>query len=175
MKNIFLIPAIVILFVFPAFSKDVIHLRSGEKIKGFITDINDQCVTMIKSVKNKEKEFRFTPDQVALIEFDLSNVHIAKILKVNADYSVFDGIADAQIYHKRFGGNFALGFFFGVFGFVGVAVGKVKEPPAYIEDWTGKMRDGDYVVGYDKKAKGKNIGAAGVGWAAWVVLMIILL
>jgi len=157
------------------FSKDVIHLKKGLEVRGYITDLTENKVTIVLSKNETEKKFVFTPDQVDFIEFDLKNVNIARILALNADYTVLDGRADAEIYHKRFGGNFALGFFFGVFGFIGVAVGNVKDPPTYIDDWEGKMKDGDYVIGYEKKGKGKNMGAAGLGWGISFVIMLIIL
>ena len=63
----------------------------------------------------------------------------------------------------------------GVFGFIGVAVSNPKDPPASIEDRATKVNDGDYMMGYDKKAKGKNMGAAGAGWAVGFVILLILL
>ena len=121
-------------------------------------------------------KLEFSPEHVELIEFDAQNVEISKLIEQHAaDFTYLDGQNDAQMYHKRFGGNFALGVLFGVFGFVGVAIGNVKDPPALIPDYSDKINSADYREGYRKKGKGKNMGAAGIGWAVSFVLLLLII
>ena len=171
MRRVFFL-LIILLVCQATYGKDKIYVKGGQKIKGAIIELENNRVV----IQRGKELLEFAPEHVELIEFDIQNVKISKILAENAEeYGFSDGQMDAQMYHKRFGGNFALGFFFGVFGFIGVAVGNVKEPPPHIEDWKAKVNDGDYMMGYDKKGKGKNLGAAGVGWAVGFVILLILM
>lgn len=67
-----------------------------------------------------------------------------------------------------------MGVLFGVFGFIGVAVGNVKDPDPVIPEYQDKINSADYREGYRKKGKGKNLGAAGAGWAIGFIIMIII-
>ena len=156
--------------VFNSYSKDKIILYKGKTIKGTITQLEENRVKIQKG----KKELEFTPEQVQYIEFDAKNPHISKIIQENADFNYLDGQEDAQMYHKRFGGNFTLGVLFGVFGFIGVAVGNVKDPDPAIPEYQDKINSADYREGYRKKGKGKNLGAAGAGWAVGFLLVIII-
>jgi hypothetical protein len=171
MKNTFIFLVAVLLSI-SAYSRDRITLKGGQRIKGDIIHIEDSRVTIKKGDMNLE----FSPEHVELIEFDAQNVKISKLIMENSvDFTYLNGQTDAQLYHKRFGGNFALGVLFGVFGFVGVAVGNVKDPPAIIPDYSDKINSADYREGYRKKGKGKNLGAAGIGWAVSFVLVLLIL
>jgi hypothetical protein len=162
---------LTLLIVSTAFGKDKIILKDGQSVKGEIVLLEQDKVIIQKGKSNHE----FTSEQVAFIEFDIQNVKISKILSDNMDeFNYLDGKNDAQLYHKRFGGNFALGVLFGVFGFIGVAVGNVQDPPAAIPDYTDKMKSSDYREGYRKTGKGKNLGAAGAGWAVGFILLLII-
>jgi hypothetical protein len=170
MKHLLLF--ISILFCFShTYSKDKIILKGGKKIKGVITHIEDNLVIIQKN----KKQLKFTPQQVQYIEFDAQNVELSKIIEQSPDdFTYLDGQQDAQLYHKRFGGNFALGVAFGVFGFIGVAVGNVKDPPVGIPDYQDKINSADYREGYRKKGQGKNLGAAGAGWAVSFLIVILI-
>ena len=110
-----------------------------------------------------------SPSEVSYVQVD----SYEKLVTLqNSMYT--QGIADAEIYHKRFGGNFCAGFFGGVIGFVIVAVTDAKDPNVSIVG-EEKFNDRDYREGYNKKAKGKNMGAAGAGWALSFVLVLLLL
>ena len=149
----------------------LINIKAFEKQK--IQRIKLSLKVIIE--KNKVK-FEFTPEHVQFIEFDVHNVQISKLIGENAaDFTYLDGQNDAVLYHKRFGGNFTLGVLFGVFGFVGVALGNVKDPPAMVPDYSEKINSADYREGYRKKGKGKNLGAAGIGWAVGFVILLLIL
>lgn len=170
MKKILFL-SLTLLIVSIAFGKDKITLKDGQSIKGEIVHLEQDKVIIQKGKSNQE----FTSEQVAYIEFDLKNVKISKLLSDNMnEFNYLEGKDDAQLYHKRFGGNFALGFLFGAFGFIGVAVGNVQDPPAGIPDYADKMNSSDYREGYRKTGKGKNLGAAGAGWAVGFILLLII-
>jgi hypothetical protein len=170
MKQSILVLAVLLCFG-NSYSKDKIFLKNGKKIKGVISHIEDNRVV----IQKKNSQYEYTSDDVQYIEFDVNNVKLAKIIEQNPDdFTYLDGQQDAQLYHKRFGGNFVLGVAFGLFGFIGVAVGNVKDPPVGIPDYAEKINSADYREGYRKKGKGKNLGAAGAGWAVGVVLVLII-
>ncbi len=169
MKNILFFFSALLLCT-NAISKDKIILKGGQTIKGEILQLEQNKVI----ISDGSFKLEFTPEHVEFIEFDVQNPHIAKIIAENAEFTYLDGKADAKLYHKRGGGNFALGFFFGVFGFIGVAVGNVQDPPAVIPDFEQKVNSSDYREGYRKGGKGKNLGAAGAGWAAGFILLLII-
>lgn len=164
---------LIVLFAFSiVHSKDKITLKGGQLIKGRIINIEENRVVIEKG----KTQFSFSPEHVQYIEFDAKNIKISKLISENADeFTYLDGQADATMYHKRFGGNFTLGVLFGVFGFVGVALGNVKDPPVMIPEFSDKINSADYREGYRKKGKGKNLGAAGIGWAVGFVLVLIIL
>lgn len=162
----------ILLFSTVTYGKDKITLKGGQRIKGNIVHIEDNRVVIEKG----KTQLEFAPENVEYIEFDAQNLKISKLIETNADdFNYLYGQHDAETYHKRFGGNFTLGVLFGVFGFVGVAVGNVKDPPALVPDYNGKINSADYREGYRKKGKGKNLGAAGIGWAVSFVLVLLLL
>jgi len=163
---------IVLLSISTTYGKDKITLKGGQLIKGIIVNIEDNKVVIEKN----KIQFEFTPEHVQYIEFDANNVKISKLISENTDeFTYLDGQNDAAVYHKRFGGNFTLGVLFGVFGFVGVALGNAKDPPAIVPDYSEKINSADYREGYNKKGKGKNLGAAGAGWAVGFVILLIVL
>ena len=77
----------------------------------------------------------------------------------NSSNSCLQGEQDATMYHNRTGGNFLLGFAFGVFGVGFAAIGDVKSPSlVYVAP--EKINDPVYMNCYNKKAKRKNINSS---------------
>ncbi len=151
-----------------SFGKDVLYLTNGEKVKGELISVTTNEITFQPNKKKLDKMI-LSSDEVNYVKVDSYD----KLLTIqNSMYT--QGIADAEIYHKRFGGNFCAGFFGGIIGFVIVAVTDAKDPdPSIVGE--EKFNDREYREGYNKKAKGKNMGAAGAGWAAGFVLLLLLL
>jgi hypothetical protein len=50
----------------------------------------------------------------------------------------------------------------------------VQDPPTAIPEYSEKINSADYREGYRKKGKGKNMGAAGAGWAVGFLLIVII-
>jgi predicted nucleic-acid-binding Zn-ribbon protein len=79
------------------YSKDKIILTGGGKIKGVITHIENNRVV----IEKRKSQFVYTPEEVRYIEFDPSNIEIAKIIEQTAtDFTYLDGQQDAELYHK---------------------------------------------------------------------------
>ena len=170
MKKLVLL-AVAFLSISVTNAKDVIFMKNGNKVKGRVISITNEQLTLI----SKNSTQVFTADQVAYIKSDQNNDVLNKALEAygsaSDDYS--KGQIDAQTYHKRAFGNAALGFFFGPFGFLGVAIGGAKTPDVMDIKDESLLKNEDYRAGYKKKAKAKNLGNAGIGCGAWVGLVLL--
>jgi len=159
-----------------ALGKDLIHLKNGQTVKGHILDIRQDEVKISKK-RNKCEQVRiFNSDEVKLIEFDARNsdiIHLVNSEITQQKNMCNEGYRDAQLYHRRFVGNFALGFFFNIFGFAAVAISNPKAPDPLMVNDTEKFNNTEYLLCYEKKAKNKNIKAAAFGWGAIVLLLIL--
>ncbi|WP_111669411.1 hypothetical protein [Algoriphagus litoralis] len=153
---------------FSLYAKDILVLKDGTKVKGELISVS-QGELVFQKTKGIQSEIKLSPEEVEFVK--VANVEKLKELQ---ESMYLQGIADAQIHHKRFGGNFCAGFFGGAIGFIIVAVTDAKEPNLAIVG-EEKYKNLEYREGYNKKAKGKNLGAAGAGWAAGFVLLLILI
>lgn len=156
-----------------AAARDLVHLNNGETIKGHIVELKQGELTIVKNRKHKNGAHTFTSEEVKLIEIDARNVDIVKL--INREIAIHqsmcnEGFRDATLYHRRFIGNFALGFFFNIIGFTIVAVSNPKAPDPLLINDMQKLNSTEYLLCYEKKARKKNITAAGIGLAAIVIL-----
>lgn len=167
MKKIFTV--LLLVFVFSSvFSKDILVLKNGEKIKGELLHAEAQKVTFLSKKKNAEP-VTFKAADIAYIKVD----SYERLLELQEDFYV-QGITDADLHHGRFFGNFCAGLFGGTIGFIIVAVTDAKAPnPAIVgqENYQNMM----YREGYNKKAKGKNMRAAGIGWGIGTLASLIII
>lgn len=149
-----------------ALSKDRVILKSGVILKGEIAEITLFALT----IKTKPEDHI----QLAPGEVDFIMVKNQKRKVFLQDEMYIQGQSDAEIYHKRFGGNFAAGLLGGVIGFIIVAVTDAKAPDAGL---VGQEKAGDHLYreGYNKTGKNKNIKAAGIGWGVGFVITIIII
>ena len=86
--------------------------------------------------------------------------------------------SDAEQYHGKKGGHFALGVLFGPFAMIGTALAnpsplKGKQTLALSSN-SALFNDPEYLMCYKKKAKAQLIGMEALGWAAWILLVIAL-
>jgi hypothetical protein len=84
---------------------------------------------------------------------------------------------DAENFHGKKGGHFALGFFFGPFAMIGTAL---ANPTPYKGKNTYMMsknkdlfNDPEYLSCYKSKAKSQLLLTEGIGWAAWIVILLL--
>jgi hypothetical protein len=172
-KVIFLL--ILSIFANNSKGKDLIHLNNGKTIKGHIIELKQDEVTLSKSRKNTEDVQTFISNEVKLIELDASNMDIIRLINdelTQQQNMCNEGFRDATLYHRRFVGNFALGFFFNIIGFTIVAISNPKAPDPLMINDIQKMNSTEYLLCYEKKARKKNITAAGIGLGAIVFLFL---
>ena len=86
------------------------------------------------------------------------------------------GKIDAHIFHGRETGNFFSGFLFGPFGVIGAALSNPKPKKAALLIPKNKelYKDPVYLNCYKKKARGMNILYSSLGWASWILLVILV-
>jgi len=158
-----------------AISKDIIHLKNGERIKTHIIQIDSG---MLITQKGKTHELRhYSTEDVEIIYLDENNQAMKSLVANNIQQSIDikceEGKADATVYHKRGFGNFCLGFLFGPFGVIGTAIGTPRSPDYTKIPNKENLENANYLNCYKKKAKGKNVGAAFAGWGAIIVLALL--
>lgn len=92
----------------------------------------------------------------------------------NSSNNCLQGEQDANLYHKRSGGNFLLGFGFGLIGVGFAAIGDVKSPSlVYVSQ--DKINDPTYMSCYKKSAKSKNVTNAFLGAIVGTVATIFII
>lgn len=160
---------------------DVVVLKNGITIECSISSINNTIISYQENEKSKLSTVSL--EEVMFLQIDPKNKSLLRQMRkdfkkikrgLQVD-SCHEGITDANTFHKRAGGNFALGFFFGVFGLIGTAVGNPKMPHYYPIADTSNLSDPTYIQCFSRKAKGKNIGNAAIGWGVSIVLSAILI
>lgn len=158
---------LLIIFVGNSFASDIIYLKDGSKIKGELLNVEQNELTFQPGKRNTSL-IKLKPEEVEFVKVG----SYEKLVEIQESLYL-KGMNDAQLYHKRFGGNFCAGLFGGIIGFVIVAVTDAKSPnPLMVGEENFKSLE--FREGYNKKAKGKNLGAAGIGWAVSVLVLLIL-
>lgn len=177
MKKLLILAGVLIGFTSSA--KDLIFLQSGEKISATIIDVRQDTLFYVKG-KNGTAQFLLS-NEVAFIQLDKKNTRVHQILQENIvveppvdEIKMLEGKLDANLHHNRGFGNFCLGFFFGPFGVLGTAIGKPRSPDYVKIPKKENLENTDYLKGYEKRARGKNVLHAVGGWAVVVLLSLVL-
>jgi hypothetical protein len=155
-------------------SNDIIRLTNNLE---FIGDVKKISNCYVKFKTNGEK-YWIPVDDIHFIKFENPN---DKVLldynKLSGSDKCMKGQMDAEMYHGKKGGHIALGFLFGPFAMIGAAI---AEPTPQRGQSTMMMsenkelfNDPSYLTCYKKKARAKNVGNAGIGWASWVLILLL--
>lgn len=98
-------------------------------------------------------------------------------LQLNGIDKCMLGTTDAKNYHGKVAGHVILGVLFGPFAALGAAIANPTPQKgaktAYMSKNQDLFNDPAYVNCYKRKAKGKNVGNAFLGWGIWVGLVLI--
>jgi len=164
------------LFAIVCFAGDILTLNNEMVFEGKVKKIKD-CAVVFKADGNK----------YVVPAYDIFSIQFEDIEdKVYTDYmkmlqddpnKCLDGRLDAENYHGKKGGHFALGVLFGPFAMIGTAL---ADPTPYKGAQTLMMSknkeqfsDPEYLSCYKKKARGQLIGMEALGWAAWILLLLL--
>ena len=159
--------------MFTAHSADVLTLTNGASFEGKLKQVNSCSVN-----------FSFEGDTYTIPASDIESVLMEKmsrkmarrITSLAADgNNCYTGTMDGEN-HGKGGGHFAAGFFFGVFGIIGVAVTKRKPMNSGNLGMASQNKelwnDPEYLSCYNKKATSGAIGNAALGTLAWLLLLL---
>jgi hypothetical protein len=95
------------------------------------------------------------------------------------DFSVcLNGQMDAQLYHGKEVGHFALGFLFGPFAMIGTALASPTpfngRKTLALSQNKEQFTDTFYLSCYRKQAKRQLITSEALGWGAWILVALII-
>ena len=172
-----LIAIIIILTFHASYAGDILTMANGMIFEGKVTKIKE-CVVVFKSQKEK---YIVPAYDIYSIQFEDANDRVyRKYLALNLDEpnKCLNGQLDAENYHGKKGTHVALGFLFGPFAMIGTAIAKPTPDKgrftAAKSQNTDQFNDPEYLSCYKKKAKGQNILFEGIGWGAWLLLLLLL-
>jgi hypothetical protein len=176
MKNFALI-ILATLLSSAVFGGDVLTLTNEMSFEGKVKKIKD-CEVIFKS---EGKRYKVPASEIHSLEFeDTDNKVYTKYLEMvdDAPNKCLNGRLDAENYHGKKGGHFALGVLFGPFAMIGTALANPtpdKGKDTYmLSKNEEQFDDPEYLSCYKKKAKGSLIGMEALGWGAWVLLLLVL-
>jgi hypothetical protein len=156
---------------------DILTLTNEMVFEGKVTKIKE-CVVVFKS---KGSKYIIPATEIHSIEFESpSDKVLIEYLKLpdNNPNKCMNGRLDAENFHGKKGGHFALGVLFGPFAMIGTALANPtpeKGKQTYmLSQNKDQFNDPEYLSCYRKKAKGQLIGMEGLGWASWILLLLIL-
>ncbi len=166
---------IATLFSFVSFAGDILTLNNNMTFEGKVSKIK-KCLVAFKA---EGKKYIIPASEIFSIQFEKSeNKVYKKYTKMNdLDSSkCLNGRHDAQSYHGKKGGHFALGALFGPLAMLGTAISNPTPEKGKNTYMISKNReqfnDPEYLKCYRKKAKGQLIGMEALGWGAWILFVL---
>ena len=168
----------MLLFPITLIGKDVLTLNNQASFEGKVIKIKDCIVT-----------YKYAGDRYHIPAQDIYTIVFGnEDDKVYTEYLDFlgnfdqdaclKGTLDADNYHGKAGLHVALGVLFGPFAVIGAAVASPtpdKSTKTLMMSQNKEMfNNPEYLTCYKKKAKGQNVGNSALGWAAWVVFILVL-
>ena len=165
------------LLTLATFAGDILTLNNKMVFEGKVSKIKG-CAVVFKTKVNK---YIVPASEIYSIQFEKSTDKVyteyLKIADTDPD-KCLNGRLDAENYHGKQVGHFVLGVLFGPFAMIGTAVSNPtpeKGKNTYMMSKNkDQFSDPEYLSCYRKKAKGQLIGMEALGWAAWVLLVLIL-
>ena len=135
------------------------------------------CFLVFKTTAGR---FNVPMADVQLVDFADENIRLKKQFNAYQQdpESCAKGIQDASDLHGKGGLHFALGVLFGPFAVIGAAVAGPTpasgKNTALASNNKALFSDPEYLHCYKKKARGKNVGNAAIGWGAITVVLLLV-
>ncbi len=127
------------------------------------------------AVNSKESE---SSEKIKSANFE-KNIVLKDTIKVDTN-KFYLGVKDANMFYRKNFIHGLIGFSFGLFGILLIAL--LSRPTPFKSSRTLQnsknkdlFTDREYLQGYKKEARKKNLSAAIIGWIMWVILFLILL
>ena len=163
--------------VITAIAGDILTLNNEMVFEGKVEKIKG-CEVIFKS--NGEK-YIVPAYEIFTIEFEnpSDKVYIDYLKIPDQDpRKCFNGAIDAENYHGKKGGHFALGVLFGPFSMIGTALANPTPEKGLRTYMMSKNKDQfddpEYLSCYRKKAKKQLIGMEALGWGAWILFVLVV-
>ena len=182
MKKLFLISLFIFLLGETALSKetevskyDILTLVNGKSFEGNVIKVKP-CQIVFKV---KKKKFEIPAKDIFSIKFaDPNDPKYKNYLELDDPDKCMKGQVDAEMFHGKAGLHIFLGALFGPLAMLGVAAGDPSPSNGnstyLMSENKNLFSDPNYLMCYKKKAKGKNFGNTGIGWAAGFLLLLIM-
>jgi len=157
------------------FANDVVTLNNQMKFEGKILKIKECMLKFKASDGNKywipaddiESVYFRDPSDAVLIDYLLDDSDPDKCLL---------GRTDAEMYHGKKGAHVLYGFLFGPFSMLVSAASTPsphKDDTLMLSDNNEHFDDPAYLTCYRKKATGQNIAMEAIGWAGWILILLL--
>ena len=143
--------------------------------KGEVTKIKN-CEVFFRSLGNK---YVIPASEIFSIQFeDTKNKVYTKYINLpEGENKCLNGQMDAENYHGKKGGHFALGFLFGPIAMVGTLLASPtpeKGKRTYLMSKNKEQfTDYEYINCYKKKAKAQLIGMEAAGWGSYLIILLL--
>lgn len=163
------------IFVLAANASDIVTLNNNMIFKGEVTKIKN-CEVFFRSLGNK---YVIPASEIFSIQFeDTKNKVYTKYINLpEGENKCLNGQMDAENYHGKKGGHFALGFLFGPFAMVGTLLASPtpeKGKRTYLMSKNKEQfTDYEYINCYKKKAKAQLIGMEAAGWGSYLIILLL--
>ncbi|MZP66972.1 MAG: hypothetical protein GT597_12555 [Bacteroidales bacterium] len=167
----------LILISLPIFASDIVVLNDQKMFEGKIIKIKS-CEVTFKAYNGPKVDIPVT--EIFYIQFeDPNNKILTSYLAIQESDpdKCMKGQADADLYHGKGFSHVGLGVLFGPFAIIGAAVASPSPQSGSSTYMLSKNRelfsDPIYLMCYEKKAKNRNIVNAALGWASWILLVLL--
>ena len=163
-------------FIYANDDYDILTLNNQMQFKGKILKIKD-CQVKFKA--DNSKSYWIPVYDIESVQFanPEEDIYLDYLEKTSPE-SCLKGNNDADLYHGKAGAHLAYGVLFGPFAMIGAAI---ASPSPMSGKNTMRMSQNsemfanpEYLSCYQKKAKSKNVTNAGLGWASWFLLLLII-
>ena len=166
----------LIVFAFSTYASDILTLKNQKSFLGEIIKV--QSFELIFKTNGEKFVIPFT--DIYSVGFGRTDTDIySEFLKKSENESnkCLNGRLDAENFHGKNGIHFALGVLFGPFAMVGTALSnptpeKGKETFLMSKN-KDQFTDPSYLSCYKRKAKGQLIGMEAIGWASWILFLLV--
>ena len=168
---------IVALFAIASFAGDILTLTNQMVFEGKVKDIKE-CEVVFKA---DGKKYIVPASEISTIQFENTEDKVYNEYMKMADgepNKCMNGRVDADAYHGKKGGHFALGVLFGPFAIIGTALSNPTPEKGrntlVMSKNKKQFSDPEYLTCYRSKAKGRLIGMEALGWGTWILLLLVI-
>jgi hypothetical protein len=153
---------------------DVVVLKDGHLFRGDVEHVYNCAIRFAVG----DAAYEIPAQDIAEVYFGNPESRAARrMTEVIADADAcFTGKTDAE-HHGHGVGHFATGFLFGPFGVIGCAVAKrtpyKSNSPELITVNQSMWSDPAYLACYNKGARSKAVTTSALGWATWILILIL--